>query len=240
MPIYYKNNAVSDSTVFYNNQQIQAIYYKERQFYRYGEDIPYFPRPKVHIGVIGDSTIAAGYGGLVVPEYVPEFSPYTSVAQGGDTILGQTAKYGNLTNTQDFDAVIIQIGLNDMASNQTTETVLTNYQNLVSLVRSNTNPRCKVYVAKMLPCKQRFIDIYGETNGAAAQQRWLDLNNFIMNTVTGVDGRIDSHVPLLDDGNGNLKLEYDTGDHIHENVAGRQVIANAWRDKLVLDGILTA
>lgn len=240
MPIHYKNNAVSDSKVFYNNQQIQAIYYKEYQFYRYGEEIPYFPRPKVHVGVIGDSTIAAGYGGLVIPEYVPEFRPYTSVAQGGDTILGQTSKFSALTNTQEFDVVIIQIGLNDMASNQTTETVLTNYQNLVNLVRSNTNPRCKVYVAKMLPCKQRFIDYYGATEGLVSQQRWLDLNNSIMNTVTGVDGRIDSHVPLLDDGNGNLKLEYDTGDHIHENVAGRQIIANAWRDKLVLDGILTA
>ena len=234
-----KNNVdISSVKMMYQNQQLGKIYYQGDEIYN-SDATPYYPRSSLNLGVIGDSTIAAGYGGLVMPEYVPEFRPYTSVAQGGDTILGQTAKFGNLTNTRDFDAVIIQVGLNDMGSNQTTTTVLSNYQKLVDLVRATTNVRCKIYVAKMLPCKQRYIDVYGETDGAAAQQRWLDLNNAIMNTITNVDGRIDSHVPLLDDGNGNLKLEYDTGDRVHENVAGRQIIANAWRDKLIADQILS-
>lgn len=229
---------LSQNKIIYRSNVLSKIIHKGTVIYETGA-APYFPRSPIHVGVIGDSTIAAGYGGLLVPQYITAFSPITSVAAAGDTIKGQMTKYSALTNTMDFDVVVIQIGLNDMASNQTTETVLTNYQNLVSLVRSNTNPRCKVYVAKMLPCRQRFIDYYGATAGLVSQQRWLDLNNFIMNAVTGVDGRIDSHVPLLDDGNGNLKLEYDTGDHIHENVAGRQIIANAWRDKLIADQILS-
>lgn len=239
MTLYYKNNTTAITKVFYKNQQVQTMYHKNNKVYQLTNGV-IVSKAQVHLGVIGDSTIAAGFGGLVVPAYIPAFTPITSVATAGDTILGQKTKYGNLTNTLDFDVVILQIGLNDMNVNQTTATVLSNYQALVNSVRASVSANCKIYVAKMLPCKQRFIDIYGATDGASAQQRWVDLNNAIMTSVTGVNGRIDSHVPLLDDGFGNLKAEYDTGDHIHENVAGRQVIADAWRDKLVLDGILTA
>ncbi len=91
----------------------------------------------------------------------------------------------------------------------------------------------------MLPCRQRCIDLSGEVNGELLYQRWLALNNAIVNTFTNVDGRITSHEPLLNDSNDNLKAEYDTGDHVHENVAGRQIIANAWRDKLIADQILS-
>ena len=134
----------------------------------------------------------------------------------------------------------MQIGLNDMnPSGQATQDVISSYQSFVDYIRGVVSPRCKIYVSQMLPCKQRWIDLYGAVNGVVAQQKWTDVNYVIANTITNVDGRITSHVPLLDDGNGNLKVEYDTGDGIHENIAGRQIIANAWRDKLIADQILS-
>ena len=230
---------LSQSKIIYQSNVLSKIVHKGIVIYRYGEDIPYFPRPLVHVGVIGDSTIAAGFGGLVIPEYVPEFRPYTSVAKGGDTIQGQRSKFAALTNHSDYDVVIMQIGLNDMNVNQTTQTVLNNYQSFVDYIRSVVDVRCKIYVSQMLPCKQRYINLYGPDNGALAYQRWVDLNYAIASTITNVDGRITSHVAILNDGNDNLKAEYDTGDRIHENVAGRQVIANSWRDKLITDQILS-
>ena len=50
--------------------------------------------------------------------------------------------------------------------------------------------------------------------------------------ITGVDFRVSHHTSLLDDGSGNLAAIYDIGDHIHENNAGRQIIARVWRDSL--------
>lgn len=82
----------------------------------------------------------------------------------------------------------------------------------------------------MLPCKQRWTDL-GWANG---QSNWIALNNAIMSTITNVDKRLDSHVAVLGDGNGNLKSEYDSGDHIHENDAGAVVIKDAWRSCFAL------
>lgn len=230
---------LSQVKLIYQSSELLKLIYQGSVIYERGAS-PYFPRSPINLGVIGDSTIAAYAGGALIPTYVPQFLPITSVATPGDTIQGQRTKFAALANHTDYHVVIMQIGLNDMnPSGQATQDVISSYQSFVDYIRGVVSPRCKIYVAKMLPCKQRFIDVYGEINGAASQQRWLDLNNAIMNTITNVDGRIDSHVPLLDDGNGNLKLEYDTGDHIHENVAGRQIIANAWRDKLIADQILS-
>lgn len=230
---------LSQNKIIYRSNVLSKIIHKGNVIYEAG-GAPYFPRSPIHVGVIGDSTIAAGFGGLVIPEYVPEFRPYTSVAQGGDTIQGQRSKFAALTNHTDYDVVIMQIGLNDVGpSGQATQDVISSYQSFVDYIRGVVSSRCKIYVSQMLPCKRRWIDLYKAANGALAQQKWTDVNYAIANTITNVNGRITSHVPLLDDGNGNLKVEYDTGDHVHENVAGRQIIANAWRDKLIADQILS-
>lgn len=234
-----KNNVdLSQTKIHIRDIEVSKLMYRGDIIYE-PNSTPYFPKSTLNFCALGDSTIAAGYGGLVVPAYIPEFTPLTSVATGGDTILGQRAKFLNLTNHLEYDAVVIQIGLNDMnPASQTTETVLANYQTLIDVVRSKVNIRCKIYISQMLPCKQRWFDLYGQTDGALALARWQELNNAIANTFTGVNGRITSHVALLGDAEGNLKPEYDSGDRIHETPEGRIVIANAWRDKLVFDGVL--
>ena len=230
---------ISNAKMIYNNQQLAKIYYRNDVIYSQNA-VPYYPRATLNIATIGDSTIAAGYGGNLVPSYVSEFTPITSVATAGDTIQGQRAKFTALTSHTEYDVVIMQIGLNDMSpATQTTQTVLTNYQAFVDYIRSVVKTNCKIYVSQMLPCKQRYINYYGAEDGALAYQRWLDLNNAIANTITNVDGRITSHVTALNDGNDNLAAQYDTGDAIHENPAGRQVIANAWRDKLIADQVFS-
>lgn len=238
MKIYQGSDRVDEYKIFIGEQLAHKAYLGNRLVYS-GSGGSYFPRETVHLGVIGDSTIAAGYGGNLVPSYIAQFNPITSVATPGDTILGQRSKFSQLSNHKQFDVVILQIGLNDMNVNQTTQTVLNNYQSLVNYVRSVVDTRCKIYVSKMSPARQRFIDYFGETNGLLSYQRWLDLNYAIEHTIINVDGRITSHESLLNDGDDNLKAEFDTGDHIHENVAGRQIIANAWRDKLIADQILS-
>lgn len=238
MTLYINGTELAPSKMCVGSSEVSKLIFNSEVIYN-SDAVAYFPRSPINLGVIGDSTIAAGYGGLGIADYIPEFTPVTSVAKGGSIITTQTRYFNELTNHLDFDAVIMQIGLNDLTpESHTLEELLTKYQVMVDAVNARVRSRCKVYVAKILPCKSRLQDVYG-AEWEESQARWVALNDFIMNTVTGVDGRIDSHVPILDDGNGNLKAIYDTGDGIHENVAGRQVIANAWRDKLISDNILT-
>ena len=91
----------------------------------------------------------------------------------------------------------------------------------------------------MIPCKQRLINVYGATNGLVSYNKWLAMNSAIMNTVTGVDYRISRHCDLLNDGSGNLASVYDCGDRIHENNAGRKIIAGEFRKALNVLGLLT-
>ncbi|WP_144618844.1 SGNH/GDSL hydrolase family protein [Acinetobacter pittii] len=238
MKLYKGEDDISFAKIFFRNSTVSRMYKGSSLIYETSL-LPYFPRSPLNIGVIGDSTIAAGYGGQLVPSYIPEFTPITSVATPGDTILGQRQKFSSLTNHKSYDVVLMQIGLNDMnVSTQSTATVMANYQSFIDYIRGVVNSRCKIYISQMLPCRQRWFDLYGETNGALSQQRWIDVNYAIEHTFTGVDGRITAHVDILKDEVGNLKAEYDTGDHIHENPAGRQVIATAWKDKLAMDNIL--
>lgn len=184
---------------------------------------------------IGDSTIATGSGKdkgvneliFTINELNKGYVCYTQ-ALPGNTIGDQLNIWSNDPSKLLYDWVIIQVGLNDMMPNDA-QGIIDNYQNLVNVVKSTSKESCKVIVSCMLPCKQRWIDlgwIYG-------QQNWEALNNAIMTTIANVDGRINQHVAILDDGEGNLKSIYDTGDHIHENLAGAQVIADAWREKLI-------
>jgi hypothetical protein len=85
------------------------------------------------------------------------------------------------------------------------------------------------------------IDVYGAL-ADDAQQKWLDINEAIAGQgatpITNVDVRVSAHVPLLDDGAGNLQDIYQAdGDEIHENTAGGQIIVDAWEAALVNAGI---
>lgn len=197
--------------------------------------------PPFQVVIIGNSTIAAYLGQnevgsyLFTPEEITAGCSYTSLAVPGHTILQQNGAWSGLSNKTSYEVALLQIGLNDMAPGESAATALARYQALIDDIRADA-PDITIITCKMLPCRQRWIDLYGGTNGPIAYQKQLDMNDAMMgigpNAITGMDATVSDHYDLLSDGSGNLDAAYDMGDHIHENNAGRQVIAGKWRQAL--------
>lgn len=197
--------------------------------------------------MIGNSTIAAGYGAQAVAYYMLSHTDsvrgctINSIAQGSRTILDQRATFLALTDKDLYDWVTIEIGLNDM--NPATTTIAQDIANLQSLVDTIRywNPTCKIVLCTLSPARARLESLWG----SGAYTKWKQINDAIMNradttaNVLRVDARISNHTALLNDGNDNLAPAYDTGDHIHENDAGRIIIANEYRAVLIKLKLLT-
>ena len=192
------------------------------------------------IGVIGDSTVASYLSQTAVASLFNTSNSFTiiDVSHPGDTILQQQTLYDALTvgNKRFMRYVVVQIGLNDLDPAESAATALGRYQTLINDINAIKGAGTKILLATMTPCKQRLTDVYGATNGLISYQKWLDMNDAIrgngINAITGASGYVDSHTTALNDGSGNLKSEYDMGDHIHENNTARQIIANAWFAKM--------
>ena len=194
--------------------------------------------------IIGDSTIATYSCGLQVRNFMLNSCDSAngelcnSLAVAGHTILQQQAKFLADNNREKYKYIIVEIGLNDVLPSESAATAMLRYQKLIDTINA-VNPTAKIIVSKMIPCKQRLINVYGATNGLVSYNKWLAMNDAIMNTVTGVDYRISRHCDLLNDGNGNLKAIYDCGDGIHENNNARKIIAAEFRKALNVLGLLT-
>lgn len=187
---------------------------------------------------LGDSTVAAYLGQPSLISLVSTIRTPVNIATPGDIISGQKSRWQALTiDTSLVGWVVVQIGLNDLSPGESASVAISRLQDLISTVRASIGSRRKLLVSNMLPARQRLIDLYGDTNGPISQQKWVDINAAIAGAgpspITGVDYRIVSHVPLLDDGSGNLAAAYDTGDHIHPDAAGRQIMEDAWKTALV-------
>lgn len=187
---------------------------------------------------LGDSTVAAYLGQPSLISLVSTIRTPVNIATPGDIISGQKSRWQALTiDTSLVGWVVVQIGLNDLSPGESANVAISRLQDLILTVRASIGSRRKLLVSNMLPARQRLIDLYGDTNGPISQQKWVDINAAIAGAgpspITGVDYRIVSHVPLLDDGSGNLAAAYDTGDHIHPNAAGRKIMADAWKTALV-------
>lgn len=189
---------------------------------------------------IGDSTVAAYAGGTAVASLlfnqteITKGYSCTNLAVPGHTINQQLTVWNAFANKLDMDWIVVQIGLNDLNPADSLSSALGCYQNLINTINSTKRAGAKILLATMIPCKERLFDLY-TTNGEISYQKWLSINDAIMggiNSITSVDHRINEHTSLLNDGNGNLLPQYDTGDHIHENTAAREIIASVWRDGL--------
>lgn len=202
---------------------------------------------------LGDSTVAAGKitGGLLADTrpvtgfmWDAEFG-FADVSKIGDKIADQKTLWTAIADKSKLEAVFIQIGLNDIktyigGNTKTSAQVIADLQDLVGTVRAAAPSGCKVYICGLTPCKG-WLD--AATNPTAAYAGWQAVNDAIAGNgatpVTGVDGRITSHVTDLNDGSGNLAAEFDTaGDHVHPNNWGRWKVAGAWRAQLVADGLI--
>ena len=62
--------------------------------------------------------------------------------------------------------------------------------------------------------------------------RWLEINEAVKGLgatpITGFDSVITSHTADINDGSNNLAASYDSGDHIHPNIAGLMKIATRY------------
>lgn len=191
---------------------------------------------------LGDSTISAYGGQPNVIDLMSTSRNRDDVAAPGNSIAQQKSAW--LARTIDAALVgwvVVQVGLNDMnPGSGTTAGKIAELQDLIDTIRADVGA-APILVSKMSPARQRWINLYGATDGPLAQQRWVDVNEAIAGQgtapITGVQGRVTSHLPVLDDGAGNLAAAYDTGDGIHPNAAARQVIADAWEFALTTAGI---
>lgn len=163
------------------------------------------------------------------PEEITAGCTYRNIALGGDTITGQLTKWNALTDKLSYDLVFIQIGLNDYPNSLATN--ISNYQNMVNTIRSGIHADALIIIAKMIPVKNAMA-VPVEAN----QAKWVGLNAAIAGEgatpITGVDGRVTAHVPILDDGAGSLKTIYVTQsfDPVHENDLARAVIIKEWHE----------
>lgn len=194
---------------------------------------------------IGDSTVAAYLGHNAVISHSATAKTKIEAAVSGDTIAQQRTRWEASGAAPLAAWVVIQVGLNDLDPAESAATAIARLQGLVDQVRSDVPTQCKVLVSKMIPCRARLINIYGAINGQISYQKWLDMNEAIAgggaHPITGVDGRVTAHEPLLNDGAGNLAAAYEIVgifDGIHENNAGRIIIADAWDDALTALGVL--
>ena len=180
-----------------------------------------------NIAILGDSTIS-GY-----PKYFA-LSTYFSVADGytitdiskaGDTIVGQLNKWKALSATDKsaLNYVFVQIGLND--TDETVETFRTQYTSLITQIRADA-PNAMIILGTMVPCKQRWKVLYPNT-WEEYQERWEIANEDIQNGYYDCDSVAYLHTEALGL-DGNLRKEYNHGDHIHENAEGAKVIAYSW------------
>jgi hypothetical protein len=186
---------------------------------------------KGNVLVIGDSTIAGTNVGTKISALMSLASGYTltDISQGGDTIQGQTSKYNNLSSSVKaaINYAVIQIGLNDVyPASATLSDLKTKYQTLINAIKTNS-PNAYIVISCMLPCRARWQALV-PTTADHAQQMWAELNQSIINNEYGADAVASIHQWALAYNNFVLRPEYDTGDKIHENKAGQQVILLSW------------
>lgn len=198
---------------------------------------------KISRGLIsGDSTIASYSGQLAIVDYlllpsdIAEGNSLVNIAVPGNTITQQKDAWLALSDKTSYDYVIVQIGLNDVGFTETDAAVIARLQDYIDTINLGKKTDCKIIIGSMNPAKQRWIDSFGEIDGATSQAQWFAINQSIMgfgsNPITGVDLRQNTHTIKLNDGLGNLAGIYDMGDYIHENNLARQIIAGQYRISL--------
>jgi hypothetical protein len=188
---------------------------------------------------LGDSTSAAfvGQRSLGSLIYTTDEDPLQSrvamIATPSDTPLGQRDKW-NTAGPRGWPGTkwgLVLVGINRLIAGASAATVLDEINTLVDAAHSS-NPTMEIAVMPPLPCKARMLSELGATAGAACYAQWVLLRDAILAGGVTHATIVLPFPAALDDGNGNLPAQYDTGDGIHENDAARVLIAavvRAWR-----------
>jgi lysophospholipase L1-like esterase len=160
----------------------------------------------------------------------------------GQGIAEQKAIWVSDANKATYDWIIIQVGINNLVTPSEAATeVIADYQDFVDTINAGKKSTCALLASTLSPDYSVLVDLLGNTAGAAAYQKWLDVNEAIggggSTPVTGVHVHITEISDALNDGNGNLAYKY-SYDGIHPNEAGRKVMAGIYRKHLNRLGFL--
>lgn len=158
-------------------------------------------------------------------------SVITDISTGGDNADGQLAKWQALSSEQkqSFDYVIIQIGLNDITSNGYNAAILIpKIQAIFDQVYADKKAACKIISSTMTPI--------GANLDAGELATWQAVNEAYRGEgatpFAHADLYASYHTTKLNDGSDALDAAYDSGDGTHPNVAGREVCADSYREKI--------
>jgi len=180
---------------------------------------------------IGDSLTAADYYEADLRRLLG--SSYTVVNKGigGDTTSGMLSRFTTDVLNHDPDFVVIWGGVNDIAS--ASLSLATTESNLQSMYTRAHNADINVIAISMSPWK-------GTSTWTAAKQLSTDsLHDWIMNTATNIDHRIEVYSLLEDPNNPDAMLPAYTRDHLHFNYTGGVVIGQAIYDTVDFEGIVS-
>lgn len=141
-----------------------------------------------------------------------------------DTTSGQQSKFdaSPWSSQSSVAAVIVEVGINDRGLGAPAVAGLV--QTLVNDIRAKL-PTTKILLAELVP----YTLFDGTTAFLFAFN--ADVMNIGTNNITGVDYRIHQHYDNLDNGTGGYLSKYNF-DQIHENNAGRAVVAAAYKAAL--------
>ncbi len=203
--------------------------------------------------LFGDSLMSA-YGSfngvdtyLLSPADALMGTVISNQATPSHTIAQQLAIWEADTNKASYDWFGLMPGANNIDINLSPTNLIGQYQGLIDSINANKKSNAVIVVATLTPF-QGFQDYaYDTTNGGGptfpelAYQQWLTVNAAIMGggatPLSNVWFRTSKHTYGLTAGRGYLAPFYN-GDTLHENNAGRQVVAAAFREILNSAGYL--
>lgn len=201
-----------------------------------------------HVAIIGDSTSANMSKTSGNPFYTCTPANYMNnalaagsaiMADSGDRIADQDTLWDALDGKTSLDAVIVQVGLNDINTyigngTKTAAQIIADIQALVDVIYADA-PQAKIIMSALTPCRQWLEDGSSSPDLENLYPGWQAVNEAIMgggaNAITsaGIAARVDGHNDTLDDGSGYLSDEFrfDT-DEVHPNAHGRWFVAKSW------------
>jgi lysophospholipase L1-like esterase len=152
----------------------------------------------------------------------------SSIAVSGHTIVQQTAEWNKLSAVvkASYDYIIVMVGLNDPGASP----YIANYQTLINSINAGKKVGAKVIASTMTPADPSLVN----------PTKWYALNAAIMGLgstpITGIDVRTNRSTLDMDaDNNMYLDDAYDSGDGIHPNNAGDQLIKDNFLE--ILDNL---
>jgi len=179
------------------------------------------------IMILGDSTSAQHAGGLNALSQImtDDNRLLIDVSLSGDTIAQQKTKLNLISANfvKYVDCAFVMLGLNNLQSMSTAQMVVA-YQDLIDTIRTKIGNDKKIIGVTQIPCNR------------SGYEGWNGLNEAIRGnsgtSIAGMDGFIETANTVLNNGSNGLAAMYDSGDGLHENNLGRELIKGWYEAKL--------